>query len=62
MTKAELRKFLNKSQARYKVLLKQQNEKIRDLQREIRVMKSDVAQFGKLVKRYPRTAGGETGE
>ena len=67
MTKAAITEYLHRSQARYKVLLKQRDQKmkqhdqkIRDLQREIRAIKSDVTKFGEIVKRYPRTAAGET--
>jgi len=54
MTKAELTKVLNKSRARYKYLLSEQDRKLKKLEGEIRQIKKDVSRFGKIVQRFPR--------
>lgn len=55
MTKAELTEMLNRSRARYKVLLDKQNQRIKNLEGEIRRIKKDFQKFGTLVeRRWPR--------
>ena len=57
MTKAQLTEVLNRSRARYKVLLDEQKQQISALNNEIRQIKKDVAKFGKIVQRIPFPRG-----
>src|ERR1700733_10092633 len=54
MTKAQWIKRLNKSRARYKVLIAEKKGIIAVLDKQIRQMEKDVKRFGKIVKRFPR--------
>jgi hypothetical protein len=54
MTKAEWIKQLNKSRARYKILLAEKKGIIAVLDKQIRQIEKDVKRFGKIVKRFPR--------
>jgi hypothetical protein len=54
MTKAQWIKRLNKSRARYKVLLAEKKGIIEVLDEKIRQMEKDVKRFGKIVRRFPR--------